>query len=132
MELPNPAKVVRISPSTQSGSRSVMVYLSLSASPGLRHGQFVQGLIDTDQAQVLAVPLSAVRTERAQAYVQTLVNGKVVYRTVTLGPRGQNNGSNDTWVGITGVEADSTIITGAVGSLREGLSVKVNTPAKAP
>ncbi len=132
VELPNPAKVVRISPSTQSGSRSVMVYLSLSASPGLRHGQFVQGLIDTDQAQVLAVPLSAVRTERAQAYVQTLVNGKVVYRTVTLGPRGQNNGSNDTWVGITGVEADSTIITGAVGSLREGLSVKVNTPAKAP
>ena len=131
-DAPVPAKVIRINPSTQSVSRSVMVYLSLPSLPGLRHGQFVQGLIDTDQAQVLAVPSSAVRTERAQAYVQTLVNGKVVYRTVTLGPRGQNNGSNDTWVGITGVEADSTIITGAVGSLREGLSVKVNTPAKAP
>jgi RND family efflux transporter MFP subunit len=131
-ELPAPAKVIRISPSTQSGSRSVMVYLSLASLPGLRHGQFVQGLIDTDQAQVLAVPLSAVRTERTQAYVQTLLNGKVVYRNVTLGPRGQTEGSNDTWVGISGADADSTIISGAVGSLREGLSVKVNAPIKAP
>jgi multidrug efflux pump subunit AcrA (membrane-fusion protein) len=89
-------------------------------------------VIDTDQAQVLAVPLSAVRTERTQAYVQTLVNGKVVYRNVTLGPRGQSEGSPDTWVGISGADADSTIISGAVGSLREGLSVKVNTPTKAP
>ena len=131
-ELPLPAKVIRISPSTQSGSRSVLVYLSLPSLPGLRHGQFVQGLIDTDQAQVLAVPLSAVRTERTQAYVQTLVNGKVVYRNVTLGPRGQTEGSQDTWVGITGADTDSTIISGAVGSLREGLSVKVTAPAKAP
>jgi len=131
-ELPAPAKVIRISPSTQSGSRSVMVYLSLASLPGLRHGQFVQGLIDTDQAQVLAVPLSAVRTERTQAYVQTLLNGKVVYRNVTLGPRGQTEGSADTWVGISGADADSTIISGAVGSLREGLSVKVNAPIKAP
>ncbi len=132
VEVPGPAKVVRISPSTQSGSRSVMVYLSLAAMPGLRHGQFVQGMVNTDQAQVLAVPLSAVRTERAQAYVQTVVDGKVVYRSIALGPRGHSEGSNDTWVGITGVEADSTIITGAVGSLREGLSVKVIAPAKAP
>ena len=131
-ELPVPAKVIRINPSTQSGSRSVMVYLSLPSLPGLRHGQFVQGLIDTDQALVLAVPLSAVRTERTQAYVQTLLNGKVVYRNVTLGPRGQTEGSNDTWVGISGADADSTIISGAVGSLREGLSVKVNAPTKTP
>lgn len=131
-DLPVPAKVARINPSTQSGSRSVMVYLSLSPLPGLRHGQFVHGLIDTDQAQVLAVPLSAVRTERTQAYVQTLVNGKVVYRNVTLGPRGQSDGSQDTWVGISGAEAGSTIISGAVGSLREGLSVKVSAPPKAP
>ncbi|NBY04056.1 MAG: efflux RND transporter periplasmic adaptor subunit, partial [Betaproteobacteria bacterium] len=131
-ELPGQAKVVRISPSTQSVSRSVMVYLSVPTAPGLRHGQFVQGMINTDQAQVLAVPLSAVRTERAQAYVQTVVNGKVVYRSVGLGLRGHSEGSNDTWVGISGVEADSTIITGAVGSLREGLSVKVNPPVKAP
>ena len=131
-EVPVPAKVARINPSTQSGSRSVMVYLSFTTLPGLRHGQFVQGVIDTDQARVLAVPLSAVRTERTQAYVQTLVNGKVVYRNVTLGPRGQSEGSNDTWVGISGADADSTIISGAVGSLREGLSVKVNTPTKAP
>lgn len=131
-DLPVPAKVARINPSTQSGSRSVMVYLSLSPLPGLRHGQFVHGLIDTDQAQVLAVPLSAVRTERTQAYVQTLVNGKVVYRNVTLGPRGQSEGSQDTWVGISGAEAGSTIISGAVGSLREGLSVKVSAPPKAP
>ena len=131
-DVPVPAKVIRINPSTQSVSRSVMVYLSLASLPGLRHGQFVQGLIDTDQAQVLAVPLSAVRTERTQAYVQTLLNGKVVYRNVTLGPRGQTEGSADTWVGISGADADSTIISGAVGSLREGLSIKVNAPAKAP
>jgi RND family efflux transporter MFP subunit len=131
-EVPIPAKVTRISPSTQSVSRSVMVYLSMPSLPGLRHGQFVQGLIDTDQAQVLAVPLSAVRTERTQAYVQTLLDGKVVYRNVTLGPRGQTEGSTDTWVGISGADADSTIISGAVGSLREGLRIKVNAPAKAP
>jgi hypothetical protein len=49
-----------------------------------------------------------------------------------LGPRGQSEGSNDTWVGISGADADSTIISGAVGSLREGLNVKVNTATKAP
>jgi hypothetical protein len=35
-------------------------------------------------------------------------------------------------VGISGADADSTIISGAVGSLREGLRIKVNAPAKAP
>ena len=129
------AKVKRVSPSAQAGTRSVLVFLSLDQPDGLRHGLFVKGSLGMSQTRTLAVPLTAVRTDRARPYVQLVRdagNGQqVAHQTVELGARGflpqsANGTSDDTeqWVSVSGVEEGSTVILGQLGSLREGLVVK--------
>jgi hypothetical protein len=124
------AKVKRVSPSAQAGTRSVLVFLTLDPSEGLRHGLFVKGTLGMAQTHALVVPLNAVRTDRAQPYVQVVQDGQaaqVVHKTVQLGPRGHlvtTNDDADAWVQVTGIEEGSTVILGTLGSLREGLSVK--------
>jgi RND family efflux transporter MFP subunit len=130
------AKVKRISPSAQVGSRSVLVYLSLDKPEGLRHGLFAKGLLGLGRSQVLAVPVSAVRTDRAKP-VQVVEKAgetfQVVHKPVTMGVRGMDLTQPDAepWVGVTGVEAGSVVLTGQVGALREGLLVKYTATATA-
>lgn len=128
------AKVQRISPSAQAGSRSVLVYLSINSPAGLRHGLFAKGSLALQHSRRLAVPLSAVRTDRAQPYVQvleTVANQmQVVHKVVSLGLRGNDaSGSSEIWVGVEGLAAGSTVLKGHVGVLREGLAVKFTAPA---
>lgn len=64
---PIEATVARINPSAQAASRTVPVYLVIeqgAAASVLRQGRFVQGTLDTGHADVLALPLDAVRTDR--------------------------------------------------------------------
>jgi hypothetical protein len=120
------AKVVRINPSAQAGSRSVLAYLSIDNSKPdalpLRQGLFAQGTLGTARASMLAVPLNSVRTDKPAPYVQTVENGKVVHRAVELGARGNTNGTDV--VAIVGVPDNTVVILGNVGALREGTSVK--------
>ena len=124
------AKVKRISPSAQIGSRSVLIYLALDKAEGLRHGLFAKGILGLGKTQVLAVPLSAVRTDHAQPYVQVVeqVGDKlqVMHKTVTLSVRGMDlaQPESETMVGVTGLDVGSTVLKGQVGALREGLVVK--------
>jgi len=132
------AKVKRISPSAQAGSRSVLVYLGLDKPEGLRHGLFAKGLLGLGHSQVLAVPVSAVRTDRAKPYVQVVEkvgdNVQVVHKTVEMGVRGTDLTQPDAepWVGVTGLEAGSMVLKGQVGALREGLRVKYTAAAAQP
>ena len=124
------AKVKRISPSAQTGSRSVLIYLALDQAEGLRHGLFAKGLLGLGKSQVLTVPLSAVRTDRAQPYVQVVEQVgdqlQVVHKTVTLGVRGMDltHPETEPLVGVTGLNEGSIVLKGNVGALREGLMVK--------
>jgi multidrug efflux system membrane fusion protein len=124
------AKVKRISPSAQAGSRSVLIYLSLDKPEGLRHGLFAKGMLGLGKSQVIAVPLSSVRTDRAKPYVQVVesVEGQlqVAHKIVTLGARGMDLAQPEAepWVGVTGLAAGSIVLKGQVGALREGLLVK--------
>ena len=124
------AKVKRISPSAQAGSRSVMIYLSLDKPEGLRHGLFAKGMLGLGKSQVLAVPLSAVRTDRPKPYVQVVETIgdqlQVVHKMVTLGARGLDvtQPESEPWVGVTGLTAGSKVLKGQVGALREGMLVK--------
>ena len=120
------AKVVRINPSAQAGSRSVLAYLSIDntkpdALP-LRQGLFAQGTLGTARTSLLAVPLASVRTDKPAPYVQAIENGKVVHRTAELGARGNANGIDV--VAIKGVPDNTMVILGNIGALREGTSVK--------
>ncbi len=132
------AKVKRISPSAQAGSRSVMVYLSIDSPEGLRHGLFAKGQIQLKTVQALSLPLSAIRTDRAKPYVQVVEKvgetQQVVHKTVELGLRGidAQQPETDTWVAVTGVSANSQVLIGQVGSLREGLRVNFTQAAKSP
>jgi RND family efflux transporter MFP subunit len=123
------AKVQRISPSAQAGSRSVMVYLRLDQPQGLRHGLFAKGMLGLGKSQVMAVPQSAVRSDRAQPYVQVVEKVgerfQVAHKTVVLGVKGTDlaQPESEPLIGVTGLDAGSTVIKGQVGALREGLVV---------
>lgn len=137
--VPLTATVARISPSAQTGSRAVPVYLTITPSTdpkvdnnphsALRQGLFVQGTLETGQAEVLAVPLEAVRTDQPAPYVQVADNGRVVHRTVQTGARSSQDGQ--TLVAIEGGVAEGALVlTAGVGVLPEGTLLRL--PAAAP
>ena len=126
------AKVVRINPTAQAGSRSVLAYLSIdsAAAQALRQGLFAQGTLGTARASALAVPLASVRTDKPAPYVQAIENAQVVYKTVELGARGSADGVDV--VAVKGLTDGAVVIGGNVGILREGTPVKftaMNAPA---
>jgi RND family efflux transporter MFP subunit len=127
---PVAARVARINPSAQAGSRSVLVYLAVADTTGLRQGLFAQGTVKTGSASALAVPLAAVRTDKPAPYVQTVENGKVVHRAVQTGARGDVD--QESWVAVTGVPEGAVVIRGHVGPLREGTAVKFTRTAPSP
>ena len=125
------AKVLRINPSVQANSRSVLVYLRLQSTTGLKQGMYAQGELQLSLSKTVAVPLSAVRTDKPQPYVQILVNNKVAHQTVSLGERGrlatQNNGEQ--WVAIRDLPPNSQVLPASVGALREGSPVRLISAA---
>ena len=132
MPAPVTATVVRINPSAQAGSRTVPVYLRVeqaqNATP-LRQGLFVQGTLNTGRADVLAVPLDAVRTDKPAPYLQTLKDGRVAYTEVKTGTRAVVGGQ--TLVAVEGVPAGTPVIAGRIGQLREGTAVSIAGAAAA-
>ena len=132
---PARAKVVRINPSTQPGTRAVLVYLALQPQPGLRQGLFGRGSIVLQRKATLVVPVSAVRVDQARPYVLAVAGGKVERRPVTLGLRGDASidGRIDSAVEVTsGIAEGTLLLRGTVGALRDGAAVKVLTAAAVP
>jgi len=119
---PVAAKVVRINPSAQAGSRSVLAYLAIADATGLRQGLFAQGTLGTGKTAALAVPLTAVRTDKPAPYVQVVENNQVVHRPVEPGVRGDV--ARETMVAVKGLNPGAVVIKGHLGALREGTAVK--------
>lgn len=134
---PVAARVVRINPSAQAGTRSVLAYLELEGDPaaaGLRQGLFARGTVELSRQQALVVPLSAVRFDQARPYVLVLQDGRAAARTVTTGARGEvafDGAAPEPAIEITGgIQAGAVVLRGTVGALREGTRLKL--PAVAP
>ena len=127
------AHVTRMSPSAQAGSRSVLVYLTLDQPAGLRHGLFAKGTLGLVKSQVLAVPLTSVRTDHPSPYVQVVEKvGEVTqvrHQTVEMGIRGNEASGKDPqeWVAVKGLAAGSLVLKGQVGAMREGMVVRFTT-----
>ena len=123
---PVAATVARINPSAQAGSRSVLIYLTVAAQPGLRQGLFAQGQLATETQRALAVPLNAVRTDKPLPYVQVVEGDRIAHRTVQTGVRGEVDG--ELWVAVQGVADGARLLRGAAGVVRERTQVKLVAP----
>jgi RND family efflux transporter MFP subunit len=126
MDEPVTAKVLRISPAAQAGSRSVLVYLGVVGQDGLRQGLFAEGTLGTRTVKALAVPLSSVRTDKPQPYVQVIEADQVRHVTVQTGTRSEKTTQNITltWVEVQGLAEGAQVLTASAGAVREGTQVK--------
>ena len=115
------AKVLRINPSTQTGSRSVLIYLGLQSHPLLRQGVFVQGSLGTQKVQAIVVPLESVRSDKTMPYVQTIRDDKVVHIQVELGAKGEANGK--AVMALKEIEEGAQLLAPSAGAVRDGTLV---------
>ena len=129
------ARVARINPSAQSGSRSVLAYLSINNTGGnnsmaLRQGLFAQGTLGAARVAMLSVPVSSVRTDKPTPYVQAVENGRIVHKPVELGARG--SAGNEEVVGVKGIPEGTPVTRANLGYLREGTRVRFTQVGGAP
>jgi membrane fusion protein (multidrug efflux system) len=136
---PVPARVVRINPSTQSGTRAVLAYLSVdtrarpAAIEGLRAGLFARGQIELGREQALTLPASAVRLDESKPYVIALEGERLRHRTVELGARGrlagtaesQGSGTGEQVAIRSGLAAGARVLAGSVGTVRDGAPARL-------
>jgi membrane fusion protein, multidrug efflux system len=123
------ARVARISPSAQTGSRAVLVYLSLEPHPALRHGLFARGRVELERRPALTLPSSAVRLDQAHEYVLAVVDGSVVQRAVRTGAHGASGGVDVVEV-LAGLADGTQVLAGTVGTVREGTPVRIGSSAQ--
>jgi RND family efflux transporter MFP subunit len=124
-------KVVRINPATQSGSRSIMVYVRIDNPDNLlRAGMFADASLTLDKRDaVLTVPTTAIQNQGDKAYVYTIENGKLARRDVVAGLRGVDNKGNAVEIS-SGLQDGARIVKANLGNLNAGTPVKILPAAK--
>jgi RND family efflux transporter MFP subunit len=121
---PVAARVARINPSAQAGTRSIMAYLAVEREPALRQGLFAKGLIELGRQRALAVPVGVVRTDQAQPYVLQVLGGKAAATPVRLGQRGTVE--NEPWVEIvSGLAEGAPVLAMSAGMVRDGTPLRI-------
>ncbi|KPF49315.1 secretion protein HlyD [beta proteobacterium AAP121] len=133
--LPEPvaARVARINPSAMTGTRSVLAYLALAQSEGLRQGLFARATVQLQSRPALVVPASAVRDDQARPHVLAVENGLAVARPVKLGARGEVllAGQREAAVEVLeGLAPGALVLRGTVGALRAGTRVQLPAAAR--
>ena len=128
------ARLVRVNPSAQLGTRTFLIYLRIEQPAGqklaLRQGLFAEGLLNASSTRLLAVPLKSVRTDQVLPFVQLVREGKVHHQTVTLGLRGMAD--SEEMVAVEGLREGELLIKGATGLLRQGSTVLFTPNSPAP
>jgi hypothetical protein len=131
VEAPQTGHIVRISPSTSAGTRSVPVYISLeNASSMLRAGLFAQGALALEaRRNIVVVPGSAVREAAGRTFVYAIEGDRLVEKTIVTGmrddaARAANGGTGIVEV-VEGLKAGERIVALNLGSLRAGSAVRV-------
>jgi len=117
-------KVTRINPTTEAGSRAMLVYISVPNSDGaLRGGMFAKGSIVTDRTAVAPiVPMVALRTEQGRQVVYKIEGGKVVAQPITLGLRNEDEG----YAEVTGgLDKGANVIISRPDNVKPGVQVKL-------
>lgn len=140
---PLQAEVVRVNPSTQAGTRSVLVYLALRwERPGepplaVRQGQFAQGTIELERQDALAVPVELVQMEpglEPGGQVLALVDGRARRTPVQLGAQGEIGDGTERQSAVVvrrGLSEGAVLLRPSVGPLADGTPATWRTQATA-
>lgn len=117
-------KVARVNPTTEAGSRAMLVYITVPNTDGaLRGGMFAKGSIVTERTAALPqVPVAAVHEQDGHATVYKISNGKVVAQPVTLGLRNDDEGMTAVTAGLAQGEH---VIVSKLDAVKPGASVKL-------
>ena len=124
-------KVARINPTTEAGSRAMLVYISVRNDDGaLRGGMFAKGSIVTDRSQVMPiVPLTALHDDKGNQVVYKIEGGKVVAQPVKLGLRNDDEGYAEV---TEGLDKGVNVIVSKLDSVKPGAQVKLPAAAATP
>lgn len=120
-------KVARINPTTEAGSRAMLVYIAVPNEDGaLRGGMFAKGSIVTERTAALPqVPVAALREESGRHLVYKVAGGKVVAQPVTLGLRNEDEGL----AAVTdGLAQGEHVIVSKLDGVKPGASVRLPAP----
>jgi membrane fusion protein (multidrug efflux system) len=120
-------KVARINPTTEAGSRAMLVYISVDNSDAaLRGGMFAKGSITTEKsASAPVVPLAALRSDKGQQVVYKIEANKVVRQPVTVGMRNEDEGIAQVTAGLA---EGASVIVAKLDDVKPGSKVRVGAP----
>jgi len=124
-------RLERINPTTEPGSRSITLYLSVDNRDGLlRGGMFAKGSLVLDKsAPAPVIPATAVREEAGQTFVFTVEQGKVGRRAVQLGLREEQSGLVEV---RSGLEKGVAVVSARTIGLKAGAAAVVKDAAAIP
>jgi len=124
VDKPVEARIARIAPAAEPGTRSIGVTLELSnPKEEFRAGQYALARVELqDDAQRLAVPIAAVGSTSGQDHVWMIEKGALVRRIVTTGRRDQREGRVEV---LQGLSADAQVLAARFDNLREGSKAEV-------
>ena len=105
-------RVERINPSTEPGTRAILVYVSLP-NP------------DAASAPAPTLPLAAVRSEAGQSYVWLIDGGKLARRIVITGRRDETNGRVEI---KTSLPTQTPVLAARFDNLKDGAPALVRAP----
>ena len=126
------ARLDRINPATEAGTRMLNVYVSLPNEERLiKAGMFARVLVAiAPDVAVPSLPVASVRSDGVQSYVWLIADGKLVRRSVETGRRDERAQRVEI---RSGLGAGEVVLAGKFDNLKEGLAARrVSASASKP
>lgn len=128
---PLPGRIVRISPATAPGTRSIPVWIGIdNPDSRARVGMFARAALTVERRDaVLAIPAAAVRDKGGRRFVYAVVDGRLVERDIVVGLREDGDEGDARRAPrlevLSGLKPGERIVAVNLGPLRTGAPVVV-------
>ncbi|MDM4765286.1 efflux RND transporter periplasmic adaptor subunit [Pelomonas sp. SE-A7] len=124
VDKPVEARIARIAPAAEPGTRSIGVTLELSnPKEAFRAGQYAVAQVELqDDTERLTLPDTAIGSSSGQDHVWMIENGSLVRRIVTTGRRDRNLAKVEL---LGGVKPDAQVLAARFDNLKEGAKAVV-------
>lgn len=117
-------RVERINPSTEPGTRTINIYVSIPNEDALlRAGMFARvALVTSADGEVPALPIAALRSDNGTSFVWIVNAGRIERRLVEIGRRDERAQLFEV---RSGVGPNDVVLATKFDNLKEGLAAKV-------